>query len=191
MATVVPISNIIKFAKICQALSGADTTKKLALKGSDISPNLSRVLYMQRKALEWMYVFNPSDADLDKVANYVYSLCGKFLAQAKVLSGNAGGQIIINPTTGLPINFVPHRLQFVVQSGSPYMEPGDTQYTITDPDIQPSTVNITSDGLELGLGLTDRLSYNLTQVTGGYQVDFNSPTNDSQLLIFEWISIIQ
>lgn len=88
----------INIAKISQYLSSQDVAK-----GNLFSPrrdvNLPKKLYMERKAVEWMYDISPSDSSLEGTSNYLYALCGRYgLLAAAILAGGGGGSII-NPVT--------------------------------------------------------------------------------------------
>lgn len=95
-----PIEDIIDLAEISAYLAEADQAKQRVFKGNVAIPFHPLLLNMESEILDFMNGFNPSNANLDAVANYVYSLCGKYLNEAKVIldAGESGG--IVNPGEG-------------------------------------------------------------------------------------------
>lgn len=88
---------IIEIAKLSQyyAAKAVATGKLFA---PEINPMLPKILYTERKSLEWAYNLDNTLSTLQNVANYVYRLCGRFGASAISKLGTGGG-IIVNPTT--------------------------------------------------------------------------------------------
>lgn len=96
---VAAIADIIEWAKISQYLGEFYNSRTRLLQGRDLDPNYPILMRMERRALEFINTFNPSNENIEAVANYVYSLI-KYLAQAKVIAGNGGSGTIVNPSTG-------------------------------------------------------------------------------------------
>lgn len=93
----VSIANIIRIAKVSQYLSKIDVAKG-GLFGQRIAPNTPQILYMERKAVEWLYNLDPSAQSLPLTANYLYSLCRGYNLKAQNITG--GGSVSpINPIT--------------------------------------------------------------------------------------------
>lgn len=105
------ISDIITWAKISQYLGTFYNSRTRLLQGRDLDPTYPTLIRMERLALEFMNTFNPSDANIDAVANYVYSLI-KYLAQAKVVAGQGGSGTIVNPSTGIASTIQDISLEF-------------------------------------------------------------------------------
>lgn len=117
------ILQIINIAKISGYLSLSDVQKG-SLFGKRIAPDTPKVLYMERKAVEWMYNLDPADDTLRLTANYLYSLCRGYNLRAQAVSGTGGS---ISPVD--PIN-APDPYDFTV-SGSSFITAGSTTKTIT------------------------------------------------------------
>jgi hypothetical protein len=100
MASPFTIPQIIQFAKISQYLAGNDIASKTALRSGSINENLPWLLYMEGYLLENMYTLNPGGSTLRKTAEYVLSLCGKYLNQAQTIINNlaAGLPVITGPS---------------------------------------------------------------------------------------------
>jgi hypothetical protein len=88
MALTVP--QIISIAKVSQYLAANDVAKG-ALFGARKIPLSPVILYMERKAVEWMYDLDPTDDTLRLTANYLYSLCRGYNLQAQNIINNGGG----------------------------------------------------------------------------------------------------
>jgi len=99
MASLFTIQQIITFAQISQYLAGNDIASKTALRSGSINENLPGLLYMEGYLLENMYTLNPGGSTLRKTAEYVLSLCGKYLSQAQNILNNlaAGPPVITGP----------------------------------------------------------------------------------------------
>lgn len=105
MASVFPIPDIILWAKISQYLGRFYLTQNNLFRGGDVDPNYPQLIRMERRALEFMYNFNPNEPNIDAVANYVYGLT-KYIAQAKVIAGQGGSGGIVIPGTSTAATIV-------------------------------------------------------------------------------------
>jgi hypothetical protein len=56
------------------------------------------------------------DADLPKLVDYLYSLCGKYAFQAENILGTVGG-VVINPSSGGNSALIYHTLNHVITAG--------------------------------------------------------------------------
>jgi hypothetical protein len=83
------VAQIIDIGKISQYLAQNDV-----LKGNLFSPPVARttpqILYLERKAVEWMYNIDPANTSLVQTSQYLYSLCRGYNLQAQQISGTAG-----------------------------------------------------------------------------------------------------
>lgn len=91
MSSPLTIPQIIDIAKVSQVLSANDVAKGNVMQTGTLEPDLPRILYNERKAVEWMYGQNPTYSTLRFTANYVYALCGKYAATAQALISGGGG----------------------------------------------------------------------------------------------------
>ncbi len=100
MAFTVP--QIIAIAKVSEYLSLLDVSKG-SLFGKRVAPETPNVLYMERKAVEWLYDLDPTDSSLVGTANYLYSLCRGYGLKAQNIINNGGGGSIspITPVNGI------------------------------------------------------------------------------------------
>lgn len=118
-----PVTTIIAIAKVSQYLA-ANAKSKGALFGTPVTPDTAKILYMERKAVEWLYNLDSSDDTLRLTANYLYSLCRGYNLQAlNIISSGGGGNI--SPV--LPSN-PPSPYDFEV-SVSSFIATGDTTKT--------------------------------------------------------------
>lgn len=97
------VIQIINIAKISQYLAAADAAKG-SLFGERKIPETAKILYMERKAVEWLYNLDPTNSSLTGTANYLYSLCRGYNLEAQnILNIGGGGSISpITPSGGLP-----------------------------------------------------------------------------------------
>jgi hypothetical protein len=105
------ISDIITWAKISQYLGRFYNSGQRLLQGRDLDPYYPLIIRMQRRELEFMNTFNPSQESIDATANYVYSMT-KYIAEAKVIAGQGGSGGIVNPSTGIASTIQDISLEF-------------------------------------------------------------------------------
>lgn len=112
------VENIIRIAKVSQYLSKIDVAKG-SLFGKRIAPNTPQILYMERKAVEWLYNLDPTDETLIGTANYLYSLCRGYNLQANSITGGGGTVSPVNPVTApTPYDFEVDGSSFIPTGGS-------------------------------------------------------------------------
>lgn len=184
MSLVVTIPNLLIYGKISQYLAAKDVSRNWYYKGGDLTSTLSRQIQDARKLVEFAYDANNSDETLEDTGRYLYSLCGKYISQARRIV-NAGGEgNIVNPSTGQNVAILGLLVQFVVgDSSSPTMSNGDTQLVLNYSGIDANTLSIDVDGTEIPVNRSDRFSY--TAVVGGASatITFNSPVTTDQLIM--------
>ncbi len=114
-------AQIINIARISLYLAANDVAKG-ALYGIRKIPTSPRIIYMELKALEWMYALDPTNISLPQVGNYVYSLCRGYNLEAQGVSGGGGSISPINPSVSTP-----DAIEFVVNTtDSPILAGGST-----------------------------------------------------------------
>lgn len=106
-----PTSDVINWANISQYLGEFYLTRNMLLKGGDVDPNYPVLIGMEADILAFMNGFNPSEANINKVANYVYSIT-KYIAEAKVIAGQGGSGGIVIPGTGTAATIEDISLEF-------------------------------------------------------------------------------
>ena len=165
---VYPVSDIITWAKISQYLGEVDLAQQSAFRGGNLDPQYPILIRMDRRALEFMNGFDSNNANIDYVANYVYNLCGKYLAEAKVIAGQGGSGGIVNPSTGTATTLLDISLEFelevtaspVIVNGINVTLPNDGDNSITLP-----LENIIQGSLLLTIGGTPQPSIVTTNST--------------------------
>lgn len=125
MAAQQSIPTIIGTAKVSQYMVN-QVIANGSLSGQKLDPNWGLTLYMERKALEWMYGKDPNYPSLRAVADYVLWLCYKANQALIIYSGGGGGTPVI-PTGG--------------GSGQYYILPGEV--TVIDVAGQPANGTFT------------------------------------------------
>ncbi len=149
------ISEIISIAKVCQYLSLVDILRSKVYNGT-VDLQLPRKLYCVRKSVEWLYDLDPTDDTLIGTANYLYALCAPYSAQAQIIIGGSGGGIIVNPTTGQPVNLRDISLEF--------------ELGVTVSPVSVNGVNVTlpvDGGTSITLPLSNILQGSLLLTIGG------------------------
>lgn len=109
------VAQQIQWAKTAQYLVVEDINNGV-LFGNPLDVKLPLTIYNERKAVEWMYLLNPSEANLIGNGNYLYSLLGKYGLKAQYISGSGGSVSPINPT------LLPDPLDFEVTTSSIILE---------------------------------------------------------------------
>lgn len=105
MAALYTPQEVIEIAKLSQFFA-AKARAKGALFSPELSPNLFKILYTERKSLEWAYNLDPTLDSLQNVANYVYRLCGRFGAAALGIIGEGiSGGSVVTPITPSGVAF--------------------------------------------------------------------------------------
>lgn len=117
------VAQIIAIAKVSQYLAQNDVAKG-RLFGPRKIPLSPKILYAERKAVEWLYGLDPTNSTLTLTANYLYSLCrGYNLKAANIVNGGSGGGVSpVSPSSA------PSRLDFLVSTSS-FLPTGTTSFT--------------------------------------------------------------
>lgn len=119
------VADTIQIAKYSSLLASLDLEKGNT-NNPALVPNLPDILTIEGGILQWLNDIDPSNADLTKVANYVYSLCGSYgLTAQAIISGGGGGSV----TPGQP-SLPPPPYQFTV-SASSFIATGESTKVIT------------------------------------------------------------
>src|SRR4051812_25695503 len=105
-----PIPTIVNIGYLSAVFGDRDRQKNKIFKGGTKAPdnNYPFLMHTETAILDWYNTHFPSNTDVPNVGNYVLGLCGNYLGAALSALGNAGG-IVINPTTGNPINLAFYR----------------------------------------------------------------------------------
>lgn len=95
------ITDITNWANISQYVGEFKLAQSKIFRGRDLDQNYPVLIGMESDILSYMYNFSPNVANIDQVANYVYSIT-KDIAQAKVIAGQGGSGGIVIPGTSTP-----------------------------------------------------------------------------------------
>jgi hypothetical protein len=154
--SVYPINNILVWAKISQYLGRYYNSRQRLLQGREVDPYYPLIIRMQRRELEFMNTFNPSQESIDATANYVYSLT-KYIGEAKVIAGQGGSGTVVNPSTGAAATIQDISLEFelgvtaspVVVNGVNVTLPshGDDSFVLPLSDIMRGSLLLTAGGV--------------------------------------------
>lgn len=155
------VPQIITIAKISQYLSKIDVSKG-NLFGKRVASNTPQILYMERKAVEWLYDLDPTDSTLTLTANYLYSLCRGYNLQASNISGGGGSVSPIIPTTP------PTPYQFIVAASGNIINDGETSVTISD--FIGFNILFSRGGVPQSTVLTEPSYYSWNRNTGAFVI---------------------
>jgi hypothetical protein len=108
------VNEIIEIAKVSGYLAANDIARG-SLFGQTTDPRLAKMLYMERKAVEWMQNADSTDPTVRGSADYLYALCGAYALKAARIVGLGGSGTVVVPTT--PSTSEPHINWIRVTSG--------------------------------------------------------------------------
>lgn len=184
MAQVQSIPITIGYAKICQYLSANSVAKNSVLSWDVPNFNIQQEIYMERKAIEWAYGNNPNNTTLPLAAQYLYSLCGQYLSQAEIISGNTSGQIV-NPSTGAVSTIQFFLLQFEIGATGSLMNAGNTSLVLNFPYINQKSVFVNYGGVALPITTTDTIgqqTFSVVYGTNNSTLTFQYPVKNGDLI---------
>lgn len=82
----------IQIADVSRFLASADAAKSGLFNHIPIDPRLPIMLYVENEILRKIYTANSTWENLQKTADYVYALCGKYGFKAvNIINGGGGG----------------------------------------------------------------------------------------------------
>lgn len=102
MASTLPISTWIAWAKISQYLASNDRSKSLLFDSGSVDASSPALIFVVRRLVEFAYNNNPNDPTLNVTGPYLYSIISKYVGQASQIysgSGCVAPVITANPTT--------------------------------------------------------------------------------------------
>lgn len=174
-----PVGDIINWANISQYLGEFYLARNMLLKGGDVNQNYPVLIGMEADILDFMNGFNPSESNIGKVANYVYSIT-KYIAEAKVIAGQGGSGGIVIPGTGTAATIADISLEFelgvttspVTVNGVSVTLPshGDSSFVLPLENIMSGSLLLTVAGvpqptIETTNSAYTTMSYSSTQAT--------------------------
>lgn len=186
----VPVSTYVTVAKICQYLAADGNSKKLLFRGGGNRPLQSRLIYLVRKSVEYLYDLDPDDTALPQQANYMYSLCNPYVSAAnQIINAGTTGDIV-DPNTGQNVTIATPNPQFRVGDPGALMTVGETEITLAYAGVVDPSLEITLDGVEVPYGRSDVFSFTATYNANDVDVVFNLPVQTGWLLNFHMIQLI-
>lgn len=179
MALPIDIATIISYGKISSYLAANDFSKQKLLRGRAFNTKLPQKIDVATNLVEWAYNQNSTDTSLISTGNYLYQLCGKYIAEAQLIISGSGSSTIVNPSTGVVSTILAVYLEFVVgTTTSPVLvnginvtlpSAGASSFVLPLANILNGSVGIAKDTVPLPTLLTDRYSftpiYTPTEVT--------------------------
>lgn len=181
------IPTVISIGHVTRVLAEIDLAKNKAFKGGTRTPSkyLPMLLGMEVELLEWANTYGQRSDSIEFQANYVWALIGGYAGAALRALGNGNG-VVINPTTGTPLNIQRYREDFVVDGVPTANYPitaGDISYTV------PLSGFVIADFLYNGVAATEGItdSVSLTRIV--YQPDYVRFELDSPLQAGDIITV--
>jgi hypothetical protein len=173
------IPTIIEYGHISGFLAADDIASQRIFRNSPyIYPDLSRLIYIVTSSVAWA---NTNEKNPVAASNYLYTLCGKYIPQAKKLIGNIGG-IVVTPTQPGSSTL---KFGFYETTGTS----GQTQITISVANIQSNSLTVTADGFVVPVNQSDRLSYTYVISASNLIISFNQAISD-QLITLNYAYIL-
>lgn len=184
MALPISISTIISYGKISSYLAANDFALQKLLRSKSFNTNLPQKLDVATNLVEWAYNQNPDDTSLVSTGNYLYQLCGKYIAQAQLIINGGGSGTIVNPATGVASTIVAVYLEFVVgTTTSPVLvngvnvtlpSAGDSSFIFPIPNILDASLGVAKDTVPLPTLLTDRYSFTPIYTPSSVTININN-----------------
>lgn len=190
MGIFVPTQTYLNYGKISQYLAANRISKNMLFQGGDKAPNLSWLIELVRKAVEWKNGIDSTDESINDTSLYLYDLCGRYIREAKVIlnSGNTGE--IINPSTGNQVTIATPNPQFRIGQPGSLMNAGDTEITFSYAGVINPSLEITLDGVEVPYGDVNVFSFTATYNANNVVVVFSQPVQNNWLLNFHMIQLV-
>ena len=104
-----PTATVIEIAKVSEYLALQDIESRKFYNTQVVDKLLPYLLYLERRAVEFMYTYDPADPYLDATTNYLLSLCGGYVTRA---------QEIIDGAACIPPFFVVQPISQTTTSGN-------------------------------------------------------------------------
>jgi hypothetical protein len=183
-------TEVLDIAEICQFLAKNDEVKGNLFRGGYERIGLSRLIFMVRDAVQWLFDYNPSSSSLLGQTNFLFSLCQPFVGQALQIIGSGGSGTIVNPATGVISTIIAQTIEFVVGDvGAPILN-GQTSMVLNYTSVLSSSVYISLDGVDLPVGVSDRISFNVIYISNNITITFNQAVITGQLYSVRFLQYI-
>jgi hypothetical protein len=190
MGIFVPTQTYLNYGKISQFLAADRISKNMLLRGGDAAPNLSWLIELVRKSIEWKNSIDSADETINDTSLYLYDLCGRYIREAKQILNAGGTGEIINPSTGNQVTIATPFVQFRVGDPGALMTAGETTLTLNYAGIVNPSIEITLDGTELPYSDSNQISYTATYNANNVQIVFNQGVQNSQLYMIHMVQLV-
>jgi hypothetical protein len=186
----VQVSTYLNYARVTQYLAADGNPKRLLFQGSDNRAQQANLLFMTRKVINWLNSLDSTDGRLPNMANYMYSLCNPYVAEARriINAGSTGN--IVNPSTGNNVTIATPLVQFRVGDVGAPMIAGETTLTLIYAGVVNPSVEITLDGTELPYGDITQISYTVTYNPANIEIVFNQGVQTDQLYMIHMVQLV-
>ena len=184
MALPIDIATIISYGKISSYLAANDFSRQKLLNRKTFNTRLPQRLDVATNLVEWAYGQNSNDTSLISTGNYLYQLCGKYIAEAQLIISGAGSGAIVNPATGVASTILAVYLEFVVgTTASPVLVngvnvtlpvAGATSFVLPLASILDASIGVTKDTVPLPTLLTDRYSFTPIYTVNDVTININN-----------------
>jgi hypothetical protein len=184
MALPIDIATIISYGNICSYLAANDFAKQRLLKSRSFQTKLPQKLDIATNLVTWAYGQNPNDTSLISTGNYLYQLCGKYIAEAQLVISGAGTGSIVNPATGVVSTILAVYLEFIVGvTSSPVLVNGvnvtlpingETSFVLPLANILDGSIGVAKDTVPLPTLLTDRYSFTPMYTPSSVTININN-----------------
>lgn len=193
-------AEVLQIANICQFLAKDNESQGTLLRGGYLRSGLSRLIYIIKEGVNWLYTYNPSDSTLLGKSNYLFSLCQPFVGQALQIIGSGGSGTIVNPATGVVSTIQEVLLQFIVGiTASPVVvngvnvtlpTDGESQIILPLPNILNNSITVIKDNSPLPIGLSGRDSFSPIYTTPSVTINMNDPFANEDLIVIQGLQFI-
>lgn len=186
----VPVSTYLNYARVTQYLAADGSSLRSLFQGSDNRIHQSALLFMTRKAINWLNNLDSTNENLPKMANYMYSLCNPYIPAARRIidAGNTG--TIVNPSTGNNVTIATPFVQFRVGDVGAPMTAGQTTLTLNYAGVVNPSVEITVDGVEMPYAEDESQSYTATYNPTNVEIEFTEGVGNGQLFIIHMVQLV-
>lgn len=193
-------TEVLEIADICQFLAKDNESKGDLFRGGYSRRGLSRLIYIVKSSVDWLFTYNPSDSTLLGKVNFLFSLCQPFVGQALQIIGSGGSGTIVNPATGAQSTIEVVYLEFIVGvTASPQVvngvnvtlpTSGDTQIVLPIPNILNKSISVTKDNTPLPIALADRSSFTPIYTTPSVTINVNDDFSNGDLFVIQGLQYV-
>lgn len=193
-------TEVLAIAECSQFLAKDDEAKGMLFRGGYERIGLSKLIYVVRDAVEWLYSYNPSSDSLLGQVNYLFSLCQPFVGRALQIIGSGGSGTIVNPATGVVSTIQVVYLEFIVGvTSSPQVVNGvnvtlpgngDSSMVLPLENIMNQSISVVKGGVPLPIGLSDRESFTPIYTSVDVTISVNDPFENGDLFQIQGLQFV-